>query len=317
LPSTGTPGIRETIQLSRLLEVVAQETIAIDPPDAEAHRVRLRQMANQHPGYALEPNLEQLIQLELRSYREASEKKVAQLRQDLASTGEAMQEYVTRFNTQDQSQEKSLTADLQRLSAIRQMTDLNRIHNHIDLVRESLAATVEQIKAQNLAIVTQLRDEIRTLHQRLDSPLRRESPGGTIANRAPFERRIRAKVNTQENFSLYLIRITNWKEIINLLEQDEAQTLVTNFGDRLAGILGPDTFTGRWYDGYFAAIVSLDKRTAMAGASDLAQRLGGVYPAGREPTALRARVAVVEHIPGQDPDQTLKRVEQLIRAFES
>jgi len=308
--SPANSGVRDTVQLIRLLEIVAAEAVAVDETDASAHQGRLRQLAKRQNDW------EPALQAELRAYREGAEKKVEQLRRELASTADAMQEYVTRFAGQDQNQEKALVADLNRLATLRKLTDLSQIQAGLDIVRESIAGTVEQIKAQNQAIIAQLRDEIRTLHKRLDSPERRDARAGNLVNRAPFERRIRAKVNVHEVFSLYLVRITNWKDIIGSLDQDEAQTLVNNVSDKLGRILGPDTFTGRWYDGYFVAILSVDKRAAMEGASDLAQHIAGVYPTGHVPVAIRIRVAVVDYIAGQDADQTLKRLDQLIRAFE-
>jgi GGDEF domain-containing protein len=298
-------------EIGRIAEMLASEVIRVEAAEAEEHQSRLRKLATRAT-----PDLEQLLQLELHAYRESAEKKVEQLRRDLASTADAMQEYIARFSSQDQNQETLFRTDLERLSKLRRLSDVSQIHAGLAVVQQSIAGTVEQIKAQNQAIIAQLRDEIRTLHKRLDNPDRRDPRGGTLVNRAPFERRIRLKVNNQEIFSLYLIRVTNWKEIVAILDQEHAQTLVTNIADRLAQLLGPDTFTGRWYDGYFAAILGVDKRKAMEGASDLAQQLAGAYSTGRSPVAIRVRVAVVDYIPGQDADQTLLRVEQLIRAFE-
>lgn len=304
-------GVRETTQLIRLLEVLAEETIAIDEAEAGQHKARLRQMSA-----TAAPDVEKHLQLELRTYREGAEAKLAALRKDLSGTADALQEYVIRFSGQDEKQEKLLKSDLERLGALRSATDVSQIHAGLDIVRQSIAGTVEQIKNHNKAIIAQLRDEIRTLQKRLDSPERREVQAGTIVNRAPFERRIRVKVNAHEVFSLYLIRITNWKDVVNSFDQEEAQTLVTSVGDKLASVMGSDTFTGRWYDGYFAAIINVDKRTAMEGASDVAQQLAGVYTTDRAQVAVRVRVAVVDHIQGHSADQTLGRIDQLIRAFE-
>jgi GGDEF domain-containing protein len=303
--------------LSRLLEVLSQEAIAVDQADVLEHQARLKQLASRVKPEAPLVEFEQQLQVELHAYRETTEKKVTQLRKDLASTADAMQEYVTRFNGQDQTQEKMLTTDLDRLAALRKLSNVQQIHAGLDTVRVSIQSTLEQIKTQNQAIVAQLRDEIRTLHKRLENVSRREDQPGTLVNRAPFERRIRAKVASNDIFSLYLIRVTNWKDLTHSFDQEEALTLVTNISNRLAAVLGPDTFSGRWYDGYFAAIIGMDKRTAMERASELAQQLSGIYATGGAPVAIRSRVAVVDYIPGQDAEQTLRRVEQLIRAFES
>ena len=315
-PAGPPPAGRRPIPLGRLLEVLSQETIEVDTADATEHKNRLKQMAVRLGADGPSTDFDQQLQTELRGYRETAENKVGQLRKDLAITVDSVQEYMSRLSDQGGGQEQMFAADLQRLAALRKMTNLAQVHEGLEVVSVSLRETLEQIKAQNQAIVAQLQDEIKTLHKRLESTDRRQDKLGTLVNRAPFEKRIRAKVASNVVFSLYLIRVANWKELMNVFDQEEAQTLVNNIARRLADLLGPDTFSGRWYDGYFAAIIGMDKRGAMEGASDLAQQLSGIFETGRSPAAIRARVAVVDYLPGQDADQTLRRVEQLIRAFE-
>ena len=223
-----------------------------------------------------EADFDKRLKGELKTYRTGAEQKIQLIQSDLSNTAAALQDYVTRSSRQDGNQEKLLRSDLDRLSTLGKMNDLNQVRAGLDIVRRSIAGTVEQINTQNQAILGQLRAEILTLQKRLGSDVRRQDPSGTLANRTAFEHRIRVKAVSAETFSLYLVRIANWKEVINSFDQHQAEDLITNVGDKLTELLGPETFSGRWYDGYFAAITGLDKRTAMEGASDLSRRLAGI-----------------------------------------
>lgn len=309
--SLPTAAVGEAGPLARLMEAFAEETVTVDEPEAMAHKGRLRQLVTRLD----EADFDQRLKGELKAYRAGAEQKIQLIQGDLSSTATALQDYVTRSSRQDLNQEKLLQADLDRLGTLGKISDLSQVRVGLDIVRRSIAGTVEQINAQNQAILGQLRAEILTLQKRLGGDVRRQDATGTLANRTAFEHRIRAKAGTAETFSLYLVRIANWKELIHALDQHQAESLITNVGDKLTELLGPETFSGRWYDGYFAAIVGIDKRTAMEGASDLSHRLAGNYSTSQAPVGVRIRVAVVEHIPGHEADQTLKRIDQLIRAF--
>lgn len=314
--SSGKEAVSDVCPERTLLEVLAREAIVVDPADVTEYQARLKQLAGSVKPEVPSVELEKALRVEMHAYRGIAEKKVTQLRMDLASTADAMQEYLTELTGQDQSQEKKLRTDLDRLSALRQVRSLEHLHAGIDSVRASIQSTIEQIKNQNQAIVTQLRDEIRTLHKRLEHTDRRRVQTGTLVNRANFEQRIRAKVASREIFSLYLVRVTNWKELLDYHDQEAVQTLLGNITSRLGAVIGPDTYSGRWYDGYFVAVVSMDKRAAMERASELTQELSGKYGTGYGSAEIRTRVAVVDYVPGQDADQMLRRVEQLILAFE-
>lgn len=303
----------EANRLTRLMEVLAEEAIGVDSTDSDAHKGRLRQM-----GASIPSDLEKQLQTELSTYRQAVEAKVDAWKQNSTNTTAAMDEYATHFAGKDENQEKVLADELEHLGLLCQLTDLAQIKAGLDGARDRFTNTLRQLKVQNASLIAQLREENRSLQARLGGPDRRvaQKQGGTLANRAPFERRIRAKVYAHETFSMYLIRITNWRDVISSFDQEEAQILVNSVGEKLASVMGGDTFSGRWYDGYFAAIVNVDKRTAMEGASDIAQQLGGVYTTDRAQVAVRVRIAVVDYILGHDTEQTLDRIDQLIRAFE-
>ncbi len=296
---------------SRLIEVVAQEAITVERTATAAHQAKLRQLAGLDSG----DGVETMLQLEMRSYREHAEKKIDDLRSDLAGAAVAIQDYITRLSDADQGHEELLATDLERLTTLRRIRDVDQIHASLNQVCQNPATTLQQIKKQNQAVIIQLQDEIRTLHRTLDkmNGVKRLDP----TNRGPLESNIRAKSERRELFSLYLVRIINWKMITGQLSEFESGVLAKLVTERLSCFLGLETFAGCWERGNFVAVVAVDKTTAEKHAGPLGQLVAGIYEdAGRSVTP-QARVVVVASPLGQDVERTILSIQQLIEAFES
>ncbi|MBY0372654.1 MAG: diguanylate cyclase, partial [Bryobacteraceae bacterium] len=112
----------------------------------------------------------------------------------------------------------------------------------------------------------------------------------------------------------------NWSHILQTETAERASILISEVHSRLNESLGADTFAGRWYDGYLTALVPLDKRAAMDASDELVRQLSGRYPvpdgASTKMLQISVRIAVLDHFKGQTAEHLLKRVDQLIRAFE-
>ena len=310
--------------LAELTQVVADETVSIEAVMAEKQRKQLRLLAKQGEGVKHEQEFAgwaQLVRGQLSEYRTVLEGRVDQQKKDLESTGAALQEAMEVVAQQGEDQTKRLQVELGNLSQLRSVNKLDDVHRGIDTVSHSLTDVVRTMQVQNSLVVAQMRDEIRTLQQRLEIAERRNrTVNGNLSNRGPFERRLQTKIAADEVFSLFLIRITNWKQLLPGLSQEKAQTLVNEVSVRLGAALGSETFAGRWYDGYFAAIVAAAKRQAIDATQDVVQKVSGAYKLGSAPTErpvqISIRVSVLEHYSGQTAEHLLKRVDEMIRAYE-
>jgi GGDEF domain-containing protein len=302
--------------------VVGDESVAIDPTHSSKHKAEIKQLADLGRALNGAANFEQWnahARTKLRVYRTEVEERVAQLRKDLDSMGNALQEALQSISQNGEDQSKQLESELSQLGRLRKLEQIEEIHCGLDAVSHRLSDLVKNIQAQNSMVVAQMRDEIRTLQQRLEVAERRErSTPGNLSHRGVFERKIQAKIGAGEIFALFLVRITNWKETIKGLNQDGAQTLTNRISLRLGKVLGAETFAGRWYEGYFAAIVTASKRQAIGATQEIVQGVSGSYDlgAGIPPVRVTTRVAVVEHYEGQSAEHMLRRVDELIRAFE-
>ena len=321
-PPTGAAA-DESPRLRNLVETVAEEVLVVDELEAQQHRYRLRTLTIEMakaPSADAWPRWHDEIQRELKNYRQQGEKRIRGLRSDLEQTAEALQQYVIAFADGGECEEKRLKGDLSALEQLRQKQTVAELHEGLAAIAARLSGTIEEIQKRNQLVVTQLQDEIRTLQRRLEQAERRQGQTANISQRASFEKRVQERIQRGEEFCLFLVRIPNWSHILQTETAERASILISEVHSRLNESLGADTFAGRWYDGYLTALVPLDKRRAMDASDELVRQLSGRYPvpdgAATKMLPISVRIAVLDHFQGQTAEHLLKRVDQLIRAFE-
>ena len=305
-------------------ESVAEETVSLGAGVTDNQKKQILELAGLCKALQSAAEFENwntAARGKLRVYRLEVERRLDQLKADLDSTGAALQEAMTLISQNSEDQTKQLQTELGTLDKLRNVQQIEEVHKGIDQVSHNLNDVLRCIQVQNSLVVAQMRDEIRTLQQRLEIAERRnQNTPGNLSHRGPFERKIKAKIAAGDTFALFLVRITNWKQTLAGLSQDRAQTLTNEVSTRLGNVLGSETFAGRWYDGYFAAIVTGDKRQAIGATQSVVQGVSGQYKLSTNPAEkavqISTRVAVIEHYQGQEAEQLLKRVDELIRAFE-
>jgi len=321
-PASGTGPSGSAEWLAALMKSVAEETITPDERLAEAQRQELSRLAGAASGLKSAAEFEHWhgsARAKLKVYRTEVERRVAQLRKDLDSTSTALQEAMQAISQVGEDQTTQLESELDHLGRLRTLYQVEDIHRGIDAVSNRLNDVVKNMQVQNSLVVAQMRDEIRTLQQRLETAERRDRAApGNLSHRGIFERKIEAKIGANEIFALFLVRISNWKELLPTLTQDQAQVLTNQVAARLGKVLGAETFAGRWYEGYYAAIVSASKRQAIGASQEIVHGVSGMYELakGEKPIRISTRVAVIEHYEGQLAEHMLRRVDELIRAFE-
>jgi GGDEF domain-containing protein len=311
-----------SLWLSDFTQAAGEETIVLDESAAAKHRNQMRILAKQAASLRSTAEFEAwsaMMRDQLHTYKVDAEKRFAQQKRDLDSAGTALRDAMETVAQQGEDQTKQVENELKTLESLRKIDRLEEIHQGIDHVSHSLADVVRGMQTQNSLVVAQMRDEIRTLQQRLELAERRgDGTPGNLSHRGLFERKLQAKIAADEVFSLFLIRVSNWKQSIAGMAQDKAQILTNDVSARISKVLGAETFAGRWYDGYFAAVVNADKRQAIDTTQEIVQKVSGNYkaPGSSHPLPLSVRVAVLEHYSGQTAEHLLRRVDELIRAFE-
>lgn len=313
-----------TNALRAILESVAEEVIVVDETEAQQQQYRLRTMAIEL-GKGAEPvdawpRWRGELQRELKIYKQQAEKRVKGLRSDLKNTAEALQTYVVTFSDGGTSHEKRLQSDLAALEQVGKRDTVPELQEGVAQVAQQLAATIEGITKQNQLVVTQLRDEIRTLQRSLEQAERRGRQTANISQRGTFERRVQERIERGDEFCLFLVRIPNWGQILSKETADRASVLINEVHSKMNESLGADTFAGRWYDGYLVALVPLERRAAMDASDELVRVLSGGYPVPdgdhTRTVNVSVRIAVLDHFHGQTAQHLLNRVDQLIKAFE-
>ena len=308
--------------LSDFTWTTGEETIAIDEAAAVKQQNQLKILAKQASGLRTTAEFEawaKMARTQLHTYKLEVERRHEQQKKDLDSAGTALRDAMEVVAQQGEDQTKQVETELKNLGQLRTLERLEEIHQGIEHVTTNLAGVVRGMQTQNSLVVAQMRDEIRTLQSRLELSERRSVSGpGNLSHRGFFERKLQAKIAADDVFSLFLIRISNWKAVINGFSQERAQNLTNDVSLRITKVLGAETFAGRWYDGYFAVIVEADKRQAINTTQDIVDKVSGAYKVNGldKPVQLTTRVAVLEHYSGQTAEHLLRRVDELIRAFE-
>jgi len=317
-----TGSVERPLWLSDFAQIAGEETIAVDEGAAVKQRQQMKILAKQAGGLRNVTEFDAwsaMARTQLHTYRLEIERRFEQQKKDLDSAGSALRDAMETVAQQGEDQTQQVEAELKTLERLRKVEQIAEIHQGLDQVSHSLADVVRGMQTQNSLVVAQMRDEIRTLQARLEIAERRGAgTPGNLSHRGLFERKLEAKIAGDEVFSLFLIRISNWKQAIAGLPQDRAQALTNEVSLRVSKALGAETFAGRWYDGYFAAIVNTNKRQAIDTTQDIVQRVSGGYkiPGTEKLLQLATRVAVLEHYFGQFAEHLLRRVDELIRAFE-
>jgi GGDEF domain-containing protein len=314
--------VERGLWLADFAQTVGEETIALDEASAVKQRQQMKVLAKQAGSLRSTTEFEAwsaMARTQLHTYRLEAERRFEQQKKDLDSAGTALRDAMEAVAQQGEDQTKQVETELKNLEQLRRLEQLEEVHQGIDKVSHNLAGVVRGMQTQNSLVVAQMRDEIRTLQARLEIAERRSAgTPGNLSHRGFFERKLQAKIAGDEVFSLFLIRVSNWKQVISGMSQERAQALTNDVSLRITSALGAETFAGRWYDGYFAVIVNADKRQAIETTQDIVQKVSGAYKVhgNEKPMHLSTRVAVLEHYSGQSAEHLLRRVDELIRAFE-
>ena len=272
--------------LQSVVNLLSEETIVADDNTAETQRWKLRTLASQAAGLDADVAFERWmpeLRTAQRDYRDWIEKRLKQLERDLTQTGAALQDAMLSVATQGEDEERRLGSEIEKLKTLRAKDSVEEIKSGLDQACSNLDHLIQNMQTQNHMLVAQLRDEIKTLQTRLETAERRQvSVPGNLSHRGFFERKIEARVAAGDTFSLYLVRVVHWKNLLTVLSQEKAQALSNDVSQRLARALGEETFAGRWYDGYFAALVSTGKRDAMSATNEIQHKVSGGYKLGTD-----------------------------------
>jgi GGDEF domain-containing protein len=276
----------------RHLEALAGEVAAGDPSALSESRATLRGL--------------------LRDYRDKAAGFINDLREQLASGAQALEEILKSLTESDGDHEIRLRASLQQLREIFNSPEGAGIRGAALAAADSIGQSVEEMRKQHELSIAQAQVEIHMLHKRIDA-LEMAAMIDSLSKlftRAEMEERIRAA--SAEWYALLLIRVSGLCAAETHFGSTVAAELAAAFGKRLRNCLPADAALGRWGAEEFIAKLGLAKREAFTVSKWVTDNLSGAYSCLKDGKTVRpslqVSMAVVDREPGETPQRTSARI---------
>ncbi len=306
------------------LQAVRDNIVEVDAHSAAEHRERLGAIVRlfdhiNDKDAMLETST--VLRTELRSYQEGAGRQLSRLNQQLASTVTALQQMMESLAAGSEDQQDRLKGEMQRLKALISMDDLSALRSGISESLNGIAGCIDHIHRQNQLVVAQLRDEIRTLHSRVEAAERSAAldPVTGMMSRREIEAAIERQVSAGESFCLIFIWVKNLKMLQRQYGRKISDDLTVAACQRLADVVESRGSVGRWSDDELIAIIQIQKTEAIRLCKDLPGQLKGPHECAHQGRnlhlLLQVSSGVVEARPGERADRLLDRADTLMRAL--
>jgi F0F1-type ATP synthase membrane subunit b/b' len=290
----------------------------------------------------------------LEEHNSNGEAHIQNLRENLNSTARVLQAVLTQMAGSGAAHHDALEHDLERLKEITRIDEIDRLKRELNETAAQIADRLTSMRREYQLIVTQLRDEIRTLHQELQdraqSPSQRVASPGTPAlleaeppvpepasttapvlepaedalqgmKRAEFEEVLKVKSEQGEQYSLVVILLSNLADLFTKHDPAHVLTLMEIAARRVVDSFTGNPFWIRWEDDCFLVCTHYRGTAASSWAYSLAERLSGPQrlktESGIAELPLGVAAAAVDCGPTDNPDALLKRASDLILTLRS
>jgi GGDEF domain-containing protein len=302
----------------------AEYAVELDPRSTEYFRQRLQSLDAQCTQ-ASAPEHYNAVQAslrgELRNYRDQAREQMTRMRKDLQNAAAAMRVFAESVSSSGDDCELQLRQEVERLESLAASNDIEQIRGGIESATGTILRSCSQLRRSHQLVVTQLQDEIRTLHQTMDnerSRMDRDHVSGAWS-RQKLNERIEHLLRQNEPFCVLLVSARNLRR----LERQYAPAVIT---DALRGlvqqfdaILGGEAMIGRWSEDVFSAILEMDPSGAMALSTEINRKLSMSYPVWTSGVAqmltIETSTGIVDRRRDSDPSKFYRKLEQMAAAM--
>lgn len=305
---------------------IRQYVVELDQAAAEEHRKHLERILADVSAGELDTLLESRSNLrgELREYQDKSAKCIKRLREELVSTSAALRDLVGAITATSDEVEDGLQNELRKLKTLSRCQDIAAMRQGLEGVANSIGTYIEDLRKSNQMVITQLRDEIRTLQSRIEKIQRRPTQAsdpdeGLSADRRQVETLVRQYCAQSTCFCTILLWLSNWPSVLREGGEKQAGQVVEAFVRRLAGEIGTNGAIRRCAEDEFAAVLPVAKAEGMELVKDLSAKLNGSYVSMEDGYAhsypLEVRIAVVENRSDQSMPELMARISSCMKAL--
>jgi GGDEF domain-containing protein len=302
----------------------AEYAVELDPHSTEYFRQRL-QLLDVQCSQACAPEHYNAVQAslrgELRNYRDQAREQMVRMRKDLQNAATAMKVFAEGVSNSGNDCELQLREEVERLGALAASDDIEQIRRGIETATVAIVRSYGQLRRSHQMVVTQLQDEIRTLHQAMDnerSRMDRDHASGAW-NRQKLNERIESLLQQNDPFCVLLVSARNLRRLERQYSPavitDALRAMVQQFG----GILGGEAMIGRWSEDVFSAILDMDPSSAMALSTEINRRLSMSFPVWTTGVAqmltIETSTGIIDRRRDSDPSKFYRKLEQMAAAM--
>jgi len=309
---------------SQALRSTEQHAVEVDAAELAQFRAQLQALQSRLEDAGQAGQLESVqatFDTELREYQDKSRKQIERLRKDIREATAAVEEFASSVTANGRELEKGLNHELQQLNQAATSDNLNEVRGAIRNATAKISASVEQMRTANQAVIAQLKDEIRLLHEEIRSTLRRAPSEQSAANesRHKLDNQIDALIQRGSQFSVLLVVVTNLEGMRNCHSQPLIETGLRSFESRFADVVPGAALTGRWAIDQFAAVLSTEPANAIALSNDVVKKLSAPFLEQEDGMSRNlsfgVKAGVVEFRSGADPAKFQAKLKQLAGAL--
>jgi len=306
------------------LKASAEYAVEFDPQSTEYFRQRLQSLEQQFSQASAAEHYtatQASLREVLRNYRDQAREQISVMRKDLENAAGAMKVFAESVTTSGDDHEKQLRQEVSRLEAVAASDDIQLIRGGIATSTGSIVRAYTQLRRSHQVVVTQLQDEIRTLHQAMDherSRTERDHVSGAWS-RQKLNERITSLLGANEPFCVLFVSAKNLRR----LERQHSTAVVTDalraLVQQFDGALGGESMIGRWSEDLFGAILEMDPSGAMALSAEINRKLSVSYPVWTSGVAqmllIETSTGIVDRRRDSDPPKFYKKLEQMAEAM--
>jgi len=308
---------------SQAIRSTEQHAVEVDSTQLAHFRAQLETLKARLED-AGEPEQLEVVQAafdaELRDYQQKTREQIDRLRKDIKEAMAAVEEFASSVTANGTELETGLKHELQRLSKAATSEDIGEIRGAIRTATSRIEASLEQMRAANQAVIAQLKDEIRLLHEEIRTSRRADSgEDAAKESRQKINSQIDALIRGGSPFSVLLVVVTNLAGMRNIHSAKLIDTGLRSFESRFATVVPGAAMTGRWGVDQFAAIIGTEPANAIAMSNDVVKRLSAPFAeqehGSNRTLTFNVKAGVIEFRPGSDTTKFLSKLQQLAVAL--
>jgi diguanylate cyclase (GGDEF)-like protein len=246
------------------------------------------------------------------------------LQNELAETLRVLGDTLSELDRSPQDgPEMGIERQLQSLNSLCGVSDLAALRAGLKKCAGQLADCLEALRRERAMLVTQLRDEIRTLQTHLQQA--EESAAADyvtgLPNRREMERLASNSIESGRAFSLIYVWLRNFKHLERELPRTMSDRLVSLAAAEVQRKLPEGAALARWSDDELCALIDSDKPVGMKLTRDLSAQLNAHYllsepGANARTVTLKAQVGMVQSHSDEAPERFFYRADKLIKAIQ-